>query len=360
MRKIKLISEFFPRSYQESIFLNSLDKNTLVVLPTGLGKTIIALMLAVYYFNKNNKKVLFLAPTKPLVEQQKLSFENFFENKEKFNFQVLTGLISPKKRIPIYEEADFIFSTPQLIENDIINNIIDIKIFGFVIIDEVHRAKGGYAYNFLAEEFEKSGAKILGLSASPGTTKEEIMELIESMKIEHIEIKKYDDLDVKEYINKTHLEKIQVEMPLEFQDISSRLNFCFEKKIKKLQELNIFQGKNSSNISKKNILDLQMELRTKIASGENYPEIWKAISIAAGLLKLMHGIELFESQEISASYNFFNNFFRDGGDNSKAAEDLRFDIDFRDAYQIISNLYQKGVLHPKILELRKLVYNNIF
>ena len=36
------------REYQENIFINCLNKNSLVVIPTGLGKTIIALMLAVH------------------------------------------------------------------------------------------------------------------------------------------------------------------------------------------------------------------------------------------------------------------------------------------------------------------------
>ena len=54
MKKIQLISKFTSRLYQQSIFANSIYRNTLVVLPTGLGKTIIAIMQSVYYFNKTN------------------------------------------------------------------------------------------------------------------------------------------------------------------------------------------------------------------------------------------------------------------------------------------------------------------
>ena len=133
MVDIMLIDDFKPRSYQESIFAKSINKNSLVVLPTGFGKTVIAVMLAVYYFNKTKKKILFLAPTKPLVEQQKKSFEGFFKNSEEFNFQVLTGLISPSKRQNLYQESDFIFSTPQLIENDLINRVVNPNDFGFIV-----------------------------------------------------------------------------------------------------------------------------------------------------------------------------------------------------------------------------------
>src|SRR3989337_4085409 len=64
-----------PRAYQEAIFQTAKDNNTLVVLPTGVGKTLIALMLAIERLKKHpTTKVLFLAPTRPLVEQH---FEYF-------------------------------------------------------------------------------------------------------------------------------------------------------------------------------------------------------------------------------------------------------------------------------------------
>jgi ERCC4-related helicase len=358
-RQIKLISSFKARNYQESIFASSIDKNSLVILPTGLGKTLIALMLSMYYFNKTNKKILFLAPTKPLVEQQKNSFENFFENSGEFGFQLLTGLVPPKKRTNLYKENDFIFSTPQLIENDILNEIINMNDFAFIIIDEAHRTRGSYAYGFIVNEFIKKGSKILALSASPGSSKEEIEELINTLNIENIQIRSYDDEDVKSYFKKTKIKKIEIEMPLEFKKISELLKMCIDKRIQELNRINIFSGKNSKNLGKGEILNLQMEIRSRIASGENHEDVWKAISTLAAILKVMHGLELFESQEISTSYNFFYNFFRDGGDTSKAAENLRLDLNFNEAFNKIKTLNSKNILHPKLIELRKIVFSKI-
>jgi len=359
MKKIELIKDFKPRLYQQSIFANSLNKNTLVVLPTGLGKTVIAIMLCVFYFNSNNKKVLFLAPTKPLVEQQEKSFKSFFKNESDFNFSVLTGLVSPKKRKIIYEESDFIFSTPQLIENDIINSVIKISDFGFVIFDEGHRASGNYAYCFIAEEFDKKKVKILTLTASPGTSLEQIREVMTNLRIEHVQVKKHTDSDVKPYVKKTKIEKIEVELSEEFIDISKLLKLVLEKKFNSLKEMGIFIGKNYSQLTKTDLLDLQRDLRTKISNGEMGDEDWKAISIAAGLMKLMYGVELFESQEVSTAYTYFNNFFRAGGDSSKAAEELTLDINFRDAFGKISKLNKNGIKHPKLKKLEELVFNSI-
>jgi len=65
-----------PREYQQRIFDTAKDNNTLVVLPTGLGKTLIALLLAIERLKQfPTSKILFLAPTKPLVEQHYESFQ---------------------------------------------------------------------------------------------------------------------------------------------------------------------------------------------------------------------------------------------------------------------------------------------
>ncbi len=359
MKKIELVSSFNARSYQQSIFANSINKNTLCVLPTGLGKTIIAIMLCVYYFNKTNKKVLFLAPTKPLVEQQMVSFKSFFLNSDDFSFQVLTGLVSPNKRKELYVNADFLFSTPQLIENDIVNKIINPDDFCFVIVDEAHRATGNYAYCFTAEEFDKYGVRILALTASPGTSKEQIREVMDNLRVQNIQIKKYEDPDVKEYTKNVKIEYVKVKLTDDMLKIKQLLDTVVVSKINKLKDLSFFEGKLNSQISKKDLLDLQVYLRDMISKGEADEDIWKAISISAGLMKLQYGIELFESQEISAAHNYFYNFFRQGGDRTKAAEELTYDIDFRHAYEMITKLKNNGIIHPKLIELKKIVNEEI-
>ena len=356
MTKIDLIEEFAARNYQQTIFASSINKNSLVVLPTGLGKTVIAIMLTVYYFNKTGKKVLFLAPTKPLVEQQEKSFKGFFKNEENFKFQVLTGLVSPKKRMELYENADFIFSTPQLIENDIINEIINPKDFCFVVFDEAHRATGNYAYSFIAQEFDKLEVKFLALSASPGTSKEDVSNVINALKIENLEVRSYDDFDVQGYVKGTKVEPVKVELPESFKIIRDKLNKTYMKRLAFLKEYGFFQGKRPEMISRRDLLNLQSELRVMISQGGKSDEkVWKAISISAGLMKLQYGIELFESQEISSCFNYFYNFFRPGGDSSKAVEELLIDVDFRDAFDKISKLHKEGIVHPKITALKEIV-----
>jgi ERCC4-related helicase len=75
-----LLKNITPRLYQETILSTCVDKNCLVVLPTGMGKTVIALMLASQRLKCfPNSKILFLAPTRPLVDQHLQTFKNHFD-----------------------------------------------------------------------------------------------------------------------------------------------------------------------------------------------------------------------------------------------------------------------------------------
>jgi len=58
------------REYQRAIAKTALTANTLVVLPTGLGKTIVAMLVAADRLSDYPRsKILTLAATKPLVVQ---------------------------------------------------------------------------------------------------------------------------------------------------------------------------------------------------------------------------------------------------------------------------------------------------
>ena len=57
------------RDYQVNLANQAKNENCLIILPTGLGKTVVALHVIADYLTKGNGGVLFLAPTKVLVNQ---------------------------------------------------------------------------------------------------------------------------------------------------------------------------------------------------------------------------------------------------------------------------------------------------
>ena len=154
------------RLYQQTILNTASQKNTLVVLPTGLGKTHIAAALA--SLRLAHGKILFLAPTKPLVAQHLKTFSEIFEPAEELT--LFTGETKAESRPALWQKSKIIFSTPQTIKNDLISGKVSFDSVALLVLDEAHRATGEYAYTFLAREYAKlsQNPRILALTASPG------------------------------------------------------------------------------------------------------------------------------------------------------------------------------------------------
>ena len=165
------------RTYQISIARSAAQKNTLVVLPTGMGKTIIALLLIADTLKKKDEKILFLAPTKPLVVQHAQFLKHFLTINQD-SIVVFTGEISPMKRQTMWNKGRIIVSTPQVIENDLLSKRISFKDVSFMIFDEAHHAVGDYSYVFVSEMYksQRDQRHILGITASPGNDIKKILE----------------------------------------------------------------------------------------------------------------------------------------------------------------------------------------
>ena len=164
------LKEFTPRLYQETIFNTCINKNTLVVLPTGTGKTAIALMLASHRLTQfPESKILILSPTRPLIAQHLKTFKNNLEI-ENEKLILFTGEVPPKKREELWQNSQVIFSTPQCIENDLEENRINLNNVSLIVFDESHKAVKEYSYVKVAKKYleQSQNPKILALTASPG------------------------------------------------------------------------------------------------------------------------------------------------------------------------------------------------
>ncbi|MBI5347263.1 MAG: DEAD/DEAH box helicase [Candidatus Aenigmarchaeota archaeon] len=336
------------REYQEHIAKRALDGNMLCVLPTGIGKTPIAVLVAVERMAQKNGKVLMMAPTRPLVNQHRKTFEHFLKIGPEY--AVVTGLVMPEKRKELYEKNDVIFSTPQTIRNDLKSGLLSLDDFALLVVDEAHRAVRKYSYTFVAKKYMEQSRHplILALTASPGGVRYRIDEICEKLSIENVEIRTRDDEDVRPYVQDVEHDFVKVMLPENISEIRAHLEMAKDEKIQKLMTWGFIH---TPIINKSQIIGLQAELAKK-KSGSSF----MAMSFLAEILKIDHALVLLETQCIYALKKYLEKLQQDAqAGKTKAVVRLVKDGNFRLAAELTEKLYNEGKEHPKIERLKEIV-----
>ncbi|MFH1751882.1 MAG: DEAD/DEAH box helicase [archaeon] len=365
----KFVSSDFvkPETIEEREFQLSLAErivrkgNSLVVAPTALGKTVIAALVTAKLMEEENKnhKFVLLAPTKPLVEQHLHSMQKFLNLNEN-DFIEITGEIKAKDRKQLWSEKKVIVSTPQCIENDLANNLIDLKDVKLMVFDECHKAVQNYSYVFIARQLmkEKNNGIILGLTASPGSEQEKINEVCENLFIKNIEIKTLEDEDVKEFVNEIKVEWKLIDLPEGFLKVKNCLDSFMNEMVVSLRRTG-FGSRIAKNFIRKNeLIALQSALRKKIGThGKQHPTMFQAISLIAAMLKVSHARILLETQGVQALQEYFDKMINESGKTTapKALKTILRNKNIIESISLTRQLNQKQVLHPKQVELKTLL-----
>jgi len=325
------------------------------VVPTGLGKTVIALMVLLARLDKG--RVLFLAPTKPLVEQHAAFLRRVL--KDEGEVTMMTGEMMPEKRKAAWEAARITVSTPQVIENDLLSRRIDLEDVSLIIFDEAHRAVGNYAYVYIAERYAREGTNplVLGITASPGSEKEKIAEICTNLSIENIQTRSEKDSDVAPFVHSREIEWVRLTVPKELLDIRSAIEDVLLERIDDLNRLGISPARIDPRATKKELLGLQAMLMSSAKRQANQAT-FKGISILAEVLKLYHAVELAETQGTEALLKYFQRLQGEAisRSGSKASRRIMEDPKFRQAMQALEEL---KVEHPKPAMVRKILIEQI-
>ncbi len=342
------------RLYQLSLAGEAIKKSCLIVLPTGLGKTIVALLVMVSRLTKG--KILLLSPTKPLVEQHAAFF------KEKLNIPpenvvLFTGNTPPRKRATMWEQAQLVVSTPQVIENDLLGKKIDLERVSLIIFDEAHRATGNYSYVYIAEKYAlQKEPLVLGITASPGSNPEKIQEVCANLHITSVEMRTDSDPDVRPYIFDKDIEWRYVPIPIEIKGLKQLMDRVLSDRLNKLHELG-FISPYQKRLSKREMLDLQAKLQSQVRS---FPDqkIYKGISLLAEVFKVSHAIELSETQGLNSLSRYFERLENEARSKSgsKAAKRLMEDLSMR---QAVHHLAGCDGNNPKLNAVKELVSKQI-
>ena len=344
------------RKYQVNIANSAKDKNTLIVLPTGLGKTVIALFLIADHIKNKNEKILFLAPTKPLVLQH-ASFLKEYLKVDPEEIIVFTGEVSPAKRTKLWSDSRIIISTPQVIENDLLSKRINLEDVCFIVFDEAHHAVGDYAYVFVNEIYQKQrkNGLLVGMTASPGNDVPKILDVCKNLNVSNIEIRTKFDADVKPYVQDLKIIWKEILLPKEFAFTISLLKAALSKRLKVLKEIEVIESASLSLISKRKLLDAQKKIQQEIRSAIKPSKmLFKAASVQSEAMKIHYALELLQTQGVNAILNYFQRIGKEvsSKSSSKSSRNIMSDPNVIEAYAFAKSL---DLEHPKVPEITQII-----
>ena len=232
------------RTYQLNIVKKALFHNVLVALPTGLGKTFIAAVVILNMFRWfPSGKIIFVAPTRPLVAQQQqachaicgLPWDTAIE---------LTGQTRRGIRDDEWKTKRIFYMTPQTFENDLLSSACDPRDVVCVVVDEAHRATGNYAYCTVIRHlmYHNPRFRVLALTATPGSTAERVQEVVDNLHIDMIELRTEGALDIQPYIHRKREEIVSVELDAQLEELRAAWAELMRTYLDPLQTAGIFRN----------------------------------------------------------------------------------------------------------------------
>ncbi|HSL14027.1 MAG TPA: helicase-related protein [Nitrososphaeraceae archaeon] len=336
------------RLYQNIIFNLSKDKNSLIVLPTSLGKTVIsALICAEILYNYKQSRILIMAPTRPLVLQHLLSFSSFLKVLDDQKILV-TGKISPSTRKMVWDNKTIklIFATPEVIRNDLNESRLNLKDFGLIVFDEAHRAIKDYAYTLISKKYmeQSSNPLIVAMTASPGSDIIRIQQICNNLYIEHIEYRNEEDTDVKPYVNPIELKWEFLELSEKYRQIILLFKSMLQEKLRWLIFRGLIKKNNIDYVFKRDLLELaeMLQRNLKFTLNEEKGPLYLALLNQSAALSLMYCIELIESQGPFSLKTFIKRMESSEG---KAHSLILKDPRMKDIFKLLENITE----HPKLI-----------
>lgn len=349
------------RDYQFNMVQRGLFHNTLVALPTGLGKTFIAATIMLNWFRwTNNAQIVFVAPTKPLVSQQVNACFNTVGIPRSAT-SMLTGNIQPAVRADEWQTKRVFFMTPQTLINDLKTGLCDPKRIVLLVVDEAHRATGGYAYvevvKFLLR-FNPS-FRVLALTATPGATVEAVQHVIDGLNIARVEIRTEESLDIRQY---AHMRNTELEIFGNSDEISMALELfasAVRPVLNQLTAQNAYWGKDPLTITLFGLKTARDDwMRSPAGRNANWGLKGKLNALFTVLMRLALPLELLKFHGIGPFYHKLKAFEEE--ESGKYAKEIMSNENFKRLMNRLRMWINNPdfVGHPKLSYLQTLVMNH--
>ncbi len=325
------------RDYQVNLANQAMKQNCLVVLPTGLGKTTVALQVIADYLLKGTGGVLFLAPTRVLINQH---YEFLKNNLKIEDISQITGEDLVNKRKKLWMNS-IICATPEITKNDLDRQIVSPNQFNLVIFDEAHRAIGDYAYVGIVERLVDSNARIMGMTATLPSEKEKAKEILTNLKISDIAQRAEESPDVKPYIQETKTQWISVELPLELKQIQSLVKKSLDQRYMELK-------RNGLKISDNKSLSQLLRLRDFVLRSNR-----RSAKPLFTAIRIHYALNMLEAHGVTSFLRFCERTSKKKGAGVK--ELFEMDPNFTQAITLAKSAQTNGIEHSKIPKLKELL-----
>ncbi|KAL2059317.1 hypothetical protein ABVK25_000609 [Lepraria finkii] len=355
------------RDYQYSIVARGLYHNMLVALPTGLGKTFIAATIMLNWFRWTpSGQIVFVAPTKPLVSQQvKACFD--IAGIPRSATTMLTGGISPGLRAEEWQSKRVFFMTPQTIINDLKTGICDPKRLVLLVVDEAHRATGGYAYVEIVKFLRRfnSSFRVLALTATPGASVESVQEVIDGLGISRVEIRTEESLDIRQYVHSRKIETVLFENSEEMVMVMDLFARALQPVLDKLNGMNAYWARDPMTLTPYGCNQARQRWMMSDAGRKSAMPIKGMVNTIFSLLaSLSHGIELLKFHGIGPFYHKVLTFRNEIHNNGKKGGKYSNQINESEPFQTMMSRVQIWINkpdfigHPKLEYLQSVIMNH--
>lgn len=364
------------RSYQWNIVKKALFSNTLVALPTGLGKTFIAAVVMFNYWRWfPTSKIVFMAPTRPLVTQQIEACYSICGLPQTDTIE-LTGNLPPNQRRAFWMSKRVFFVTPQIMQNDLQSKICPAEKIVCLVVDEAHKATGNYAYTEVVKLVSKCHGefRVLALTATPGTNIQGVQTVIDNLRIANVQIRTEDSMDIQQHMHGKNIQTRVVKLDYTAGGTGPvpRIASEFREKIFKpvLERLSRFQAIRSTDVERNTPYQLLLAQRAFNANARNFNNAVKGMvfvdfSIANALSRAydmlcQHGIGPF-LETIDNFLNEIKNVLDSGKSVPKEKYRLLNDHELK---RLLNNVRAEQsrpgfVGHPKMDSLLNLVLQHL-
>jgi ERCC4-related helicase len=326
------------RDYQDNLAKQAISENCLIVLPTGLGKTTVALHVIAEFLLRGKGGVLFLAPTRVLAHQH---YEFLKNNLLIDDVALVTGedLLAKRKKLWI---NSVICATPEIVKNDLDRQIVSPDQFSLVIFDEAHRTVGDYAYSGIAERFANIPVRIIGMTATLPSEKQKAEEMIKILKIVSIAQRTEESPDVSPYVQQTETQWITVELSPEMKEIQALIKATVDSRYLELKKLGL-------NLSGSRSMSELLRVREFVLRQNR-----RAAKPLFTAIRLIHALNVFESHGVTSFLRFCE---RTQEKKGVGIRDLfENDMNFGKAVRLAKQAQAKGIEHSKIDKLQEVLH----